>query len=592
MNQKYRLRLQALVAVLCALTAASVLAGVPDRTVHILTSNNELAQSSESQPTAIGAPLPITGVNAGDTLQAIDVRPSNGRLYALGANAGAGTVQLYHISSSISSALATPIGTPGTFVDAIGMPVLITSAGFGVDFNPAVDRVRVVTSDGRNFRMNPNTGAFVDGDLGGSPGSVAGLNMDGALNGAANTAHACAYTNSRINTTATTLYTIDAASDQLMIQNPPNMGTLTAAQIVMQNGSPLDLNVDTGFDIPPGVDVASSNAPANGTGYLVSLVGGNSNFYRLNLANATATLVGAFSGITARDIAVSVNPTALVSSVASVQLARFPLGQPQSAVMVSLTGGVAGETIVGMDGRPATGGVYALGINAATNTGTVYVVDPQTGTLSIVGGVPGIITFVDGVGTPIDFADTAYGVDFNPAVDRLRVVSLTNGLNFRVNPITGGPVDGDAASPGVNPDGSINGAGVTGLGGAGYTNNFAGTTITTLYTLDPAGNQLLIQNPPNAGTQTPSQVLTFGGVAFDFLSSAGFDIPPGVNAPANSMPAAGTAYATLASAAQTGLFRVDLASGQLQFIGAPPINADGLIVWQTEIDPIFFDGFE
>jgi hypothetical protein len=582
--------------VLSAMFAAAASAGVPDRRLYVLSDTNTLATSDESQPTTTTAPLPVTGLSPGDSLQAIDVRPSNGRLYGLGANPGAGTAQLYHLSVGSSSVLATAVGTTGTFVDAIGNPVPITANAFGFDFNPAVDRIRVVSGDGRNFRMNPNTGSFVDGDLGGAAGSVAGLNMDGPLNAAATTAQACAYTNNRINTTVTTLYTVDETTNQLMIQNPPNAGVQTMAQLITLNGSTLDLGSETGFDIPPGVDVVTSNSAAAGIGYLVSMVGGSSGFYRLNLADATTSLVGTFSAFVARDIAISTNPTGLIANATPPQLARFPLGQPQSAVTVSLTGLNAGETLVGVDGRPATGAVYALGINATSDNGTVYLVDPQTGAMSTVGGTPGLIAFVDGTGNPVDLPNTAYGVDFNPAVDRIRVTSLGGGLNFRLNP-NGMPVDGDLGGPagsvaGTNTDAGINGSGVTGTSGSAYTNNFAGTTVTTLYTLDPNGDRLAIQNPPNAGTQTMTLSLTANGTLFDFQDSAGFDIPPGVNVAASNQAAAGFAYVTLASATQSGLFRLELSNGQLSFIGAAPIAADGVIAWQGEIDPIFFDGFE
>ena len=57
------------------------------------------------------------------------------------------------------------------------------------------------------------------------------------------------------------------------------------------------------------------------------------------------------------------------------------------------------------------------------------------------------------------------------------------GLNFRVNPATGAPIDGDAVSPGTQTDGAVNGlpGGSTGVTGAAYTNSFAqsGTTVSS-----------------------------------------------------------------------------------------------------------------
>ena len=134
-------------------------------------------------------------------------------LYGLGYNATNGTVLLYAISSETGA--ASVIGTAGTFVDESGNPVRIgknASTKFGMDFNPAADRIRIVTTDSisgasQNFRMNPNTGAFIDGDLGGNAGTVAGLNLDGYILGGTSSIGEVGYTNNSIQSSVTTLYT-------------------------------------------------------------------------------------------------------------------------------------------------------------------------------------------------------------------------------------------------------------------------------------------------------------------------------------------------------------------------------------------------
>ena len=40
----------------------------------------------------------------------------------------------------------------------------LKGSAFGVDFNPAADRVRVVSNLGQNLRLHPDTGAQVDGE--------------------------------------------------------------------------------------------------------------------------------------------------------------------------------------------------------------------------------------------------------------------------------------------------------------------------------------------------------------------------------------------------------------------------------------------
>ena len=127
-------------------------------------SGSNLVSFDQTNPT-VGTTIPITGLTLGDTLVGIDFRPQNGFLYSLGVGGGpAGTGTLYAISARTGQ--ATAIGGPIAFVDADGVtPVpLPVSGNYGFDFNPTVDRIRVTTDTGLNFRINPNNGALVDGN--------------------------------------------------------------------------------------------------------------------------------------------------------------------------------------------------------------------------------------------------------------------------------------------------------------------------------------------------------------------------------------------------------------------------------------------
>ncbi len=156
-------------------------------------------------------------------------------------------------------------------------------------------------------------------------------------------------------------------------------------------------------------------------------------------------------------------------------------------------------------------------MNATTDNGTVYIIDPQTGAASVV-GTAGLVAFVTTAGAVVDLppVSAGYGFDFNPTVDRIRVVT-GSGLNFRVNPNNGAPVDNNAnAADGTNPDGGINGgpAGSTGVTAAAYTNSFGQSLtggVTTQYVIDATSNSLFIQNPPNNGTLTAAQTITLNG---------------------------------------------------------------------------------
>ncbi|HEX8373971.1 MAG TPA: DUF4394 domain-containing protein, partial [Geminicoccaceae bacterium] len=87
-------------------------------------------------------------------------------------------------------------------------------------------------------------------------------------------------------------------------------------------------------------------------------------------------------------------------------LIRFNAGQPQvTSPPMALTGLRAGERIVGLDHRVARGELFALGAS-----GQLYRIDAATATARPV-GQPAVLP-------P---GGTAWGFDFNPTVDRIRV---------------------------------------------------------------------------------------------------------------------------------------------------------------------------
>ena len=558
----------------------------PAANAHVLINGNSIAAVATTFPSGLEAPLSLTGLNAGDTLVSIDRRPQNGFLYGLGYNAGAGTVQLYSISST--TGISAPIGATGTFIASDGVTPVPVGVGagttFGMDFNPTVDRVRVVNSAGQNFRINPNNGAFVDGTAGGA------LNMDGGINGPTSGVQETAYTNNSANSTATTQYTLDLTTDALCIQNPPNAGTQTLCQTL---SSPVDAVL--GFDIAPGVNVAAANTPANGPGVAVFKLAGQTaeTLAHVNLATGAVASLGAIGagGVTGLAIHQPAAVRFVGLSADGTQLLRFSSAAPGSAMSVAITGLVAGESIVGIDYRPQTGQLYALGVSDTADTGTVYLLDPQTGAASVV-GTASTVAFVDAAGAAVDLpaAANGYGFDFNPTVDRIRVTTQS-GLNFRINPNNGAPVDGNlnnTTTPpaGTNTDAPANG-GATGVSGAAYTNSFGQSLtggVTTQYVLDSDTNSLFIQNPPNSGTVTAGLAIMIGDVPLDFTEVNGFDIPSDVRTATSGAPvASGIAYAALTVAGEQRLYSIDLVTGAATDIGTPAVSLSGLAAGQTAL---------
>lgn len=208
---------------------------------------------------------------------------------------------------------------------------------------------------------------------------------------------------------------------------------------------------------------------------------------------------------------------------------------------VGMTGTQAGETIVGIDFRPANPDqLWALG-----STSRLYVVDPMSGVASV--SPVTATTFL----TPLNGTD--FGFDFNPTVDRIRVTSDSD-QNLRLNPLTGGvaAVDGTLAYTSTDRNASANPA----IVGSAYTNSFSGTTSTLLYNIDAGLDVLVTQNPPNAGTLN-----TVGALGVDASGLTGFDIL--------SAGGANSAYAVMvASNAKSALYTIDLTSGAATLVGA------------------------
>lgn len=221
----------------------------------------------------------------------------------------------------------------------------------------------------------------------------------------------------------------------------------------------------------------------------------------------------------------------------------FDTRNPNAYDEAAITGLGAGETIVGIDERPNTGGVYAV-----SNTGVVYVLNRSTGAATAVG--PDEVV--------VDAAATASDIDFNPQVDRIRLGNATD-QNLRVNPDNGVQVDGDPGTPGTQRDADFAYANASAaeVVGLAYTNSTSGAASTTLYALDRAQDRLCTLASPNAGVLT-----AVGDLGIDVTGRAPFDITPD------------NAYAVAAveETERSRIVRIDLATGEASTIGRTPLG--------------------
>lgn len=187
---------------------APVYEGPPrQETVWALAEPGRLLRFTASEPGRIQAALTVRGLAPGERLLGIDFRVARGVLYGLGS-----TGRLYTLDRS--TGVATPLGSAPFAVPLQG-------SRFGFDFNPAADRIRIVSDAGQNLRAHPDTGALVD-----NAPDQPGVQPDGALAYAAGDAHAgraprieaAGYTYNPRDDKLTTNYAIDAALGILVTQ--------------------------------------------------------------------------------------------------------------------------------------------------------------------------------------------------------------------------------------------------------------------------------------------------------------------------------------------------------------------------------------
>jgi Ca2+-binding RTX toxin-like protein len=249
-----------------------------------LGSNNTLVAldpANLSQPQT----LQITGLPSGVSLVGIDRRPADNLLYSLGSDNRVYTLDFYTGAATLVSTLNTPFFNAG---DAL--------AGIGFDFNPVPDRLRLVGSNDRNFRINVDTGAVAD-----SNADQAGIQPDGVLAyvagdvnlGANPNVVAVAYSNNIAGATTTTLFGIDADRDTLLSFVAPNAGTLKTI-----GGLGFDVGVNASFDI-----LTSLTGDTN----VGILVDGNT-AYQIDLTTGQATRLGSLGTQPLKGFAIALVP--------------------------------------------------------------------------------------------------------------------------------------------------------------------------------------------------------------------------------------------------------------------------------------------
>jgi hypothetical protein len=263
-----------------------------------LTTAGNLVTFDSNSPGTISFTVAVTGLQASESLLGIDRRPADGLLYGLGS-----TSRIYTINTTTGFATA---------VSASPFSPALTGTAFGFDFNPVPDRIRIVSTDTSNFRLNPSTGALA--------GTDTPLAYAAGDSGTGNTPRVVgsAYTNNFDGAALTTLFGIDSNRDVLVMQGGPNGSPSPNGGVLTTIGAGLGVNTSdlVGFDVSGTSGVAFAS--------LTPSTGGASQLFSINLTTGAASLFGSIgSGLTLTGLAANVGT---------------PVPEPASLTLVSVGG--------------------------------------------------------------------------------------------------------------------------------------------------------------------------------------------------------------------------------------------------------------
>lgn len=497
----------------------NVMAQTTGEIIFAVTEANQLIRFTSTTPNTLSDSQPISGLQPNESLLGIDFRPADGRLYGLGS-----ANRLYTLNPQTGAA---------TLVASQPFTATLGGDSFGFDFNPVPDRIRVVSDAGQDLRLHPVTGAVAGIDA-----TLVYTDTDDNA-GSFPEITGAAYSNNISGSTTTTLYVIDTSLDILARQGGSNGPPSPNTGLLFSIGAlDVEASILAGFDISP-----------DGDAYAAFTVNGDatSGLYTIDLLTGKATLVNPIGGgakVTGLAIATQPLPPPaepIFAVTSANRLLRFTNVTPGLLTASQLISGLqSGETVLGIDFRPADGRLYALG-----STSRIYTVDTVSGAATIVGTQPLTQTL----------AGTAFGFDFNPVPDRIRLISDAE-QNLRIHPVTGVVVGIDAtlaytttdANTGANPE----------VVAAAYTNNISGSTTTTLYAIDAALDILVRQGglngPPSPNT---GRLFSVGDLGVDATQMTGFDVSP-----------SGVAYAAItAGSGPSNFYWIDLSTGTASALG-------------------------
>jgi hypothetical protein len=421
--------------------------------------------------TTIGA---ITGLVGASPVLALDFRPSTGRLYGVTAD------RLYIIDPATAVAQPVSAGPFSTLVT--GNP--------DMDFDPVTGVIRVVSDSNQNMRINPDTGAQIS--------------VDTAITGVLGVS-GIGFTNNFASPDRATLFGISHSTDQLVRIGGANLLDGGASQSAGVSAAIGPLGVTTseilGFDIAANDNEAfallADAAPPIGL-YKINLTTGAATFVRnVNVFERLRGLALVSRAVTIYGLT---SPTgtapggAIITTLSAVPGTLLPM---PSGAPVTINGLNAGEEVVAIDTRPATGDVVGL-----TSTRRLLRINPANGQTALIAEVS------------IAFLGNVAGFDFNPLDDRLRITTDT-GQNLSVVPDTGVATEETA----------LNIPGTVGLAysatGALYGIDESTNSFTVFANPSTGGGAVVLPMGTDVGPLTSFDISAADGVGFAAITAPG-----------------------------------------------------------------------
>lgn len=233
---------------------------------------NVLVKLTSGPPVRESARIPVTGMRAEELLVSIDTRPSTKEVYGVSS-----MNQLYTID--VETGVATAVGG--------GLSPQIQGKLVAFDFSPVDDKIRLITEEGQNLRINPTTGVVEA--------------VEGLVNPGVAAFNSIAYSNS-FGSAKPVLYGIDFRTGNVYLMRNPADGVATYL-----GPSYFNFGGEGGFDISPN-NVAWAVSSVSGQGTQTStptddLSQENYRLLNVNLRSGRASSYGTIRpliGITAR----------------------------------------------------------------------------------------------------------------------------------------------------------------------------------------------------------------------------------------------------------------------------------------------------